>query len=126
MTIKDFKVGQIAYLMNFHDRQPNENTTTIDKVNVVSVGKKYVKVKYPRANCNKTFYQRDEKDSYLVEKTTCGTANHLFQSQIAIDEFKERKELVQWIFNKIYCIKANQYNIEQFREIKRILENPKT
>lgn len=46
MNIKDFKVGQLAYLMNFHNRQPSENTTTIDEVNIVSVGKKYVKIKY--------------------------------------------------------------------------------
>lgn len=125
MNIKDFKVGQTAYLMNFHDRQLNENTTTIDEVSVVSVGKKYVKAKYQN-NCEKSFYQRDENDDYLVEKVMCGNENYLFLSLTAADEYKERKELSRWISNKTQYMRGTQYSIEQLREIKRILENPKT
>lgn len=125
MNIKDFKVGQTAYLMNFHDRQPNENTTTIDEVNVVSVGKKYVKVKRFDLGCEYSFFQWDINDSYLTEKVECGTKNYLFCTRQAIDEYKERKELSRWIYNEVQYIRENQYSVEQFREIKRILENPK-
>lgn len=68
MNIKDFKVGETAYLMNFHDRQPNENITTIDEVNVVSVGKKYVKVRRFDFGYEYSFFQWDINDSYLTEK----------------------------------------------------------
>ena len=125
MAIKDFEVGETAYLMNFHGRMPNENTTTIDEVVVTSVGKKYVKVKYPKFSYEDSFYHWDIDDPYLTEKAGCGTKNYLFCSRQAIDKYKERKELSRWIYNKVQYIKENQYSVEQFREIKRILENPK-
>lgn len=125
MNIKDFKVGQTAYLMNFHDKQSNKDTTTIDEVNVVSVGKKYVKVKRFDFGYEYSFFQWEINDSYLTEKKDYGGKNYLFRTQQDIDEYKERKELLKWIYNKVQRIKENQYSVEQFREIKRILENPK-
>lgn len=126
MNIKDFKVGDTAYLMNFHGRSLNENTTTIDEVNVVSVGKKYVKIKHSKLSYEYSFFQWDIDDPYLIEKVECGTKNYLFRTRQAIDEYKECKELSKWIYDKMKYIRENQYSVEQFREIKRILENPKT
>lgn len=104
MDIKDFKVGETAYLMNFHGRMPNENTTTIDEVVVTSVGKKYVKVKYPKFNYNTGFFQRNPEDCHLVEKVTCGQENYLFHTKEDIDEYKKRKELSKWICDKVQYI----------------------
>lgn len=125
MNIKDFKVGETVYLMNFHGRTQIRNEDTIDEVIVVSIGKKYVKVRYPYANYNITFNQRDESESYFVEKITYGVANYLFHTQQDIDEYRERKELARWICSKTQYLRENQYNLKQFREIKRILEKSK-
>lgn len=125
MNIKDFKVGETAYLMNFHDRLLNENTTIIDDVVVSSIGRKYVKVKYPKSNYDISFYKADEVNSYLTEKKDYGTLNYLFQSKQDINEYRERKELARWISNNAQYLRENQYSIEQLREIKRILENSK-
>lgn len=125
MNIKDFKPRQTAYLMNFHGRSFDYYTIAIEEVNVVSVGKKYVKIKYPCSSFEGAFYQRDDRDSYLVEKVDCGVANYLFQSRMAANEYIEGKEIFKWINREVQYINENKYNIEQLREIKRILENPK-
>lgn len=126
MNIKDFKPGQTAYLMNFHGRSFNNNTTTIEEVNVMSIGRKYVKIKYLSGCFECAFYQRDERTSYLVEKVPCGVANYLFQSRIMVDEYRESKEILKWIYGELQYINENKYSVEQLREIKRILESPKS
>lgn len=95
ISARDFKVGDTAYLMNFHGiTQHNESNTTIDEVKIVYVGNKYVKVQYPYGGDSIPFYRMEDNDSpclFLVEKKDRGENNYLFKTQQYIKEFQERK-----------------------------------
>lgn len=86
MNIKDFKVGQTAYLVNWNKKILYGTFEIIAEVSILSVGNKYVKIQH--GNQIKTFYQ-NENDTlglYLVEKTGRDRGYHLFKDKQAIAE----------------------------------------
>lgn len=111
LSIKDFKVGDIAYsvLMN---KGRNAQPIIFEK-KVTTVGRKYVTVddgqRYENFNCE-----------YLNEVAVYGERRMLFRSRKDAEDYLEKCSLALWL-GCMSVSKFEKYSIEQLREVKEIL-----
>lgn len=94
MTIKDFKVGQTAYILDDGRRRSNERLATA--VTVVKVGRKYVTVK-EEGRQEARFFESHAETSYLFEDRDYGAQRLLFLTTEAVDEYNELNSLQSWV-----------------------------
>lgn len=111
MGIKDFEVGQTAYILNMHtgrNQDPEITKTTVEKV-----GRRYVTVD------NGTRYE--EGDDYgLIDAENYGERTYLCPSKTDADMHIERHELRVWL--RKAADYSFRYDLEQLRKVKEILE----
>lgn len=121
MTIKDFKVGQEVFILISRKYQIDEEKDLIKCV-VEKVGSEYVYVK-PNNNCYLgKFFQRDEKDDFLMEYKDYGDRELLFPTKEAAFEYVERRRIfdgLQYAF--YYSGNYDRFTLEQLREVQKIL-----
>lgn len=114
MIIKDFKKGQLVFVVYMYKGRTEE--AKIYERYVEKVGRKYV------------YDDRGHKyiESHIIENglyEDCETGEHgyLFNSEIKAKEFIEKDKLNTWLT----CLRAygNKYSLEQLRKVKKILES---
>ncbi len=119
MTIKDFALGQIAYIMgDYRTQQKRFNT---QEAKVAKIGRKYVTIK-ALGGWDMQFESTAESRPYLVEHTEIGAPRLLFPSKEAVDEYREREELKTWVRTAAGWDKIDRYTLDQLRAVKMILE----
>ena len=122
MTIKDFKVGQTAYMLSEGQRKGDGK---VEAVEVVKVGRKYVTV---AVNGNwwqeVRFFEPHTDTSFLYEDKDCGVKRLLFQTTEAVDEYNELNDLRSWVQEATNWTKGKDYTIAQLRAVKKILDGP--
>lgn len=111
-TIKDFKVGQTVYILNWEQKKAI-------KEEVVKVGRKYVTVN--KKWCIR-FEETYKSGPYLIEKTEIGARMLLFPSEDAVHEYMEREELKKWMHMAADWGNIDRYTLAQLRAVKKILE----
>lgn len=115
ISIKDFKVGDTAYMLEKSDR----GKETLTEVEVISIGRKYVIVKHGRWWEQK--FEVNFSPYALCEKTEYSVNRFLFTSKQKYEEYKEIKELEWWITQATHSV-YNKYSLETLRKLKAILE----
>ncbi|MDE7245539.1 MAG: hypothetical protein K2O18_16420 [Oscillospiraceae bacterium] len=119
MTIKDFKVGQTAYIVGDWRRRDDGKATAAE---VVKVGRRYVTVK--EAGRQETrFYEAVGFNDCLAEDREYGAKRLLFPTAEAVDEYNELNDLRSWMQEATNWMKVNNYTIAQLRAVKNILED---
>lgn len=118
MTIKDFKVGQIAYMLG--ERRGN-SAGLATAAEVVKVGRKYVTVKVEGRQEIRFFEPHTETD-YLYEDKDYGVKRLLFSTTGAVDEYNELNDLRDWVQEATNWMKVKGYTLAQLRAVKKILE----
>ena len=89
---------------------------------VEKVGSKYVYVKSNNRCYSEKFFQRDEKDDFLMEYTDYGDRKLLFLTKEAAFDYVERRRIfdgLQYAF--YYSGDYDRFTIEQLREVQKIL-----
>ena len=117
MTIKDFKVGQTAYILEDGHRAAYGAAAEAE---VTKVGRMYVTVREYRQESR--FYDPVNSTTYLVEDKDCGAKRLLFLTAEAVAEHKELIDLQGWVQEATSCLKVKRYTLAQLREVKKILE----
>ena len=126
MDIKDFHVGQTAYMLSGDNRARNAPPAPLKEVTVLKVGRKYVTVAesqmadLPWAHIQ--FESTPEGFLYLVEKVDYGYARSLFATQEAYLDHRDRERLWQWIRNAVDRRRFYDYSVDQLRAVKQILD----
>lgn len=119
MKIKDFSVGQIAYLYGY-EYYGNRTKPFVAEVEVLRVGTRYVTVKHQGREVR--FENRYKGDFFLREKTNRGAQWMLFLKKETLDKYIERGELERWLSGAAEWTKLRHYTIEQLRAVKKILD----
>ena len=109
MSIKDFKVGEIAYILRTYNREDK-----LRPVEVVSVGRKYVTVK--EYGWELKFSENPNYEHVLV-----GDGHLLFLSEQVYKDSIEKRYLESWLRNNV-GYGNTRYSLEQLRKVKEILE----
>lgn len=117
MTIKDFKVGQTAYILEDGHRATLGATAEAE---VAKVGRRYVTVKDMAQEIR--FFEPVNSTTYLVEDRDYGTKRLLFPTTGAMAEYKELIDLQGWVQEATSWLKVKRYTLAQLREVKKILE----
>ncbi|MCI8538610.1 MAG: hypothetical protein HFF18_08145 [Oscillospiraceae bacterium] len=117
MTIKDFKVGQTAYILE--DGYRGAFGTAIE-VEVAKVGWRYVTVRDMEWEVR--FYEPANSTTHLVEDRNYGAKRLLFLTAEAVAEHKELIDLQSWVQEATSWLKVKSYTLAQLREVKKILE----
>lgn len=117
MTIKDFKVGQTAYILEDRHRA---NSGTAAEAEIAKVGRRYVTIREGRQETR--FYEPANSTTYLVEDRDYGAKRLLFPSTEAVTEHKELISLQSWVQEATNWLKVKRYTLAQLREVKRVLE----
>lgn len=120
MKLKDFTVGQTAYM--FGDDSRRNKLNNVAEVEVVKVGRKYVTVSRKDYRWEERFFSRWDESPYLVEDVDYGYPRLLFPSKAAADEYAETQELRTYICGAIDMLKIKQYSLKQLRAIKKIID----
>jgi hypothetical protein len=115
ISIKDFKVGQTAYLLSENTRPLKLKTVEVQKI-----GRKYVTVKYGWGIFK--YGVEDYLPEALVEQTEFGNKDLLFVSEQAAADYLEKIELEKWLQNAVQRYGRLNFSIEQLRKVKAILE----
>lgn len=114
ISIKDFKVGETAYLLT------GNRTRELRPVTILKVGKKYVTVR--EVYLERKYGEEDYSPDALVEKTEFGSADLLFVSEQAYKDYLEKLELEKWLQNTVARYGRLNFSLEQLRKVKAILE----
>ena len=118
MGIKDFKVGQTAYIIGEGRRRDDGKVTAVE---VVKVGRIYVTVNEGGSRESR-FCEVVGFAGCLAEDKNYGTKRLLFLTTKAVDEYNELEDLRNWVQEATNWLKAKDYTRTQLREVKRILE----
>jgi hypothetical protein len=116
MTIKEFNVGEIVYLLDFHYRSSLDGAT-IKEVTVVSVANKYVTVDVGYSAKEKFYVNNEKTDMFLTAKDS---TNILFHSKEDYIKYIEYIELDKWFHRDL---KYKDLTLDQLRAIKQIAES---
>ncbi|MBR1616317.1 MAG: hypothetical protein IJ673_12705 [Treponema sp.] len=119
MTLKDFSVGQTAYIIGDTAHRTSTNKG-ITEVTVEKIGRKYVTVK--RGTYEIRFGVQGETKPYLVENTEYGAPRLLFPSEEDMNRYNELCDLKRWVGEAAGWSKIGRYSLEQLRAVKKILE----
>lgn len=115
MTLKEFEIGQMVFILNMYDGRNRE--PEIREARVKAVGRKYVTID------NGSRYEQKEKFCYgLVQNIDFGETTFLCPSVTDANNYIEQSKLSVWISN-ISWIKSRNYTLEQLRKVKEILGN---
>ncbi|MCI9507973.1 MAG: hypothetical protein HFF62_15665 [Oscillospiraceae bacterium] len=118
MTIKDFKVGQTAYILGDGRRRNDGKATAVE---VIKVGRKYVTV--TEAGRQETrFCEPAGLTDCLTEDKDWGSPRLLFLTTEAVDEYNELNDLRSWVQEATNWLKVKEYTLAQLRAVKKILE----
>lgn len=118
MEIKDFKVGQTAYIIGDGRRRGDSKATAVE---VVKVGRKYVTV--TEAGRQETrFCEPVGFTDFLVEDKDWGSPRLLFLTTEAVDEYNELSDLRSWVQEATNWLKVKEYTLAQLRAVKKIIE----
>lgn len=117
MTIKDFKVGQSAYIL---EEGRGARPSTVAEAEIAKVGRRYVTIREGRQETR--FYEPVNSTTYLVENKDYGTKRLLFLTNKDVDEYNELNDLRIWVQDATSWIKVRNYTLAQLREVKKILE----
>lgn len=121
MTIKDFRVGEPAFIVNMN--LGRKDAPSITETVVTAIGRVYVTT----GNGMRRFMEdtREGRDECLKEKVSFGSSDLLFNNKIAAEEHIEKNGLELWLG----CISvdgAKRYTLQQLRAVKNILEPEKS
>lgn len=117
MTIKDFEVGQTAYILEDGRRA---TFGAVVEVEVARVGRRYVTVRDGRQEA--LFYEPANSTTHLVEDRDYGANRLLLLTAKAVTEHKELIDLQNWLQVAANWLKIKRYTLAQLREVKKILE----
>lgn len=117
MTIKDFKVGQTAYILEDGYRGAFGTATEVE---VAKVGRRYVTVRDMGRETR--FFESVNSTTHLVEDRNYGSKRLLFLTTEAVAEHKELIDLQNWLQEATNWLKVKHYTLAQLREVKKILE----
>ena len=119
MNIKDFKVGDTVYILNYHFRS-SEDQATVEEAVVVKVTYKYVTVAYEKGRVEYKFHNEQNKPYYLVQQLDAGTPNKLFKTEKAIDDWRQSEKLYTQI-RRYFGTYYNTLTMDQLIKIKDII-----
>lgn len=119
MTIKDFKVGQTAYVLG--DRRSRQTNQIATAAEVIKVGRKYVTVAMDYRQ-EIRFFEPLNNAPYLVEDKDYGIQRLLFKTTEGVDEYNELNDLRNWLEDATNWMKVTRYSLAQLRAVKKILE----
>lgn len=118
MTIKDFTVGQTAYTYS-----KSRGRETVQEVTVKKIGRVYVTIgdhwetKFSVPN----YGERD----YLIEKSEY-SGRWLFRAKQDLDDYLEKRRLVDELHKAFDYGKGNNYTLAQLRAVKKIIDGEET
>lgn len=118
MTIKDFKVGQTAYILGDGSYRDDGKAKAAE---ITKVGRRYVTVKESERQETRFFMPAHAAD-YLFEDKVYGAKRILFATAEAVDDYNELIGLRVWVMNYTNWLKVKEYTLAQLRAVKKILE----
>lgn len=116
ITIKDFKMGGPAFIVNM--KLGKKEAPSITETMVAGIGRVYVTTTTGRR------FMEGTHEECLTEKVSFGTSDLLFNSRMAAEEYIEKNGLELWLG----CISvegSKRYTLQQLRTVKNILEPEK-
>ena len=113
MNIKDFKKGQIAYILDMHTGRNTE--PTIRETVVSNIGRKYATIE------NGSRYTSSDSPYDLIENSDFGDKTFLCPSKEYAEMHIERDKLYRWFLHAANF--GKRYSLEQLRKVKEILES---
>ena len=117
MTIKDFRVGEPAFIVNMNFGR--KDAPSITETMVAGIGRVYVTTTTGRR------FMEGTHEEFLTEKVSFGESDLFFNSRTAAEEYIEKNGLELWLG----CISvdgAKRYTLQQLRAVKNILEPEKS
>lgn len=121
MNIKNFKVGDTVYILDYHYCRDISKATVKEAV-VTGVGRKYVSVKpaeYLHFNTEYKFHDDLNKVYYLTSNDS--QENKLFRSMQDLDDWKESEDLYKEVTSFFRSYYTN-LTLNQLRRIKGIID----
>ena len=121
MNIKNFKVGDTVYILDYHYKEDISNAT-IEEAVVTGVGRKYVSVKlseYLHFNTDYKFHNELNKVYYLTSNDT--RKNKLFRSMQDLYDWRESEDLYRDV-RSFFGSVNNNLTLDQLRRIKNIVD----
>lgn len=120
MNINDFKPEQDAFMLL-------ENTgriekPKIEKVVILSIGRKYVKVVKENSRNEIDFFSNPDEENYLLENVDFGEKRKLFPDRQAVDDYLEKGAIYRDLMNLLRFSGKDDFTLEQLRKAKRVLE----
>lgn len=120
MKIKDFAVGQTAYVLE-EKRGPEREVQTMEYI-VVSIGRKYLRASRDGDSRFPTeFYEPENRSDYLREKKDWAEPLKRFPTKEALTDYIKKEMLIRWLYKAAHD-NAESYTVEQLRAVKKILE----
>lgn len=125
MTIKDFQVGQKAYMLDNDRRRRSDGCEPgfddlVHEVEVTKVGRKYVTL--GQGVWTRQFREAFTPSPFLVEQLECGTPMYLFCSKQDVHEYLELKELHAWFVSSGRNLIQNYADLATLKTVKEMLE----
>lgn len=121
MTIKDFTVGQTAYVYCTDKRSNPEKGYR--EVTVKKVGRVYVTV----GERWETKYEAGlNEENYLVEATDYGDSSYLFRTKQDLEDFLEWKSLTVYLRSAFDWGNITRLSLAQLRAVKQIIDGEET
>lgn len=116
MNIKDFKVGQEVYILDYGNRISLEKAV-IKKRTVTDIGRKYVTV-----DNSLKFYIENDSDNYLsLYYSGYTTYDKLFVSEQDISDYKEKLDLIQVVLKMTTSVNLDMLSLDNLKEIVLLL-----
>lgn len=118
MNIKNFKVGDTVYILEYH----YNSDAIVETAVVTRVGRKYVSVKpskYLHFDLEYKFHNDLNNVYYLISNGT--GKNKLFRSMQDLDDWKESEDLYKEVSRFFWYVSAN-LTLDQLRRIKNIID----
>lgn len=125
MTIKDFQVGQKAYMLDNDRRRPSNGRkpgfdNLVREAEVTKIGRKYVTL--GQGGWTRQFREALTPSTFLVEQLDCGTPMYLFRTKQDAQEYLELKELQVWFASKGRNLIQNYAELATLKKVKELLE----
>ena len=120
MTVKDFTVGQNAYIVERgRVRESNKRVLRIVPVETLSIGRVYVTVnRFGKIQ----FYDRGCGEEYLVDKTPYSSTMMLFPTEQSANDYIEKDRLCDELRDALNSMQLKYLTLEQLRAIHDIIK----
>lgn len=120
ININDFKPGQDAFMLLENTGRTEE--PEIEKVVVLSIGRKYVKVAKENSRNEIDFFSNFDEENFLLENVDWGEKRKLFPDRQAVEDYLERGAIYRDLRDLLKFYNEDDFTLEQLRKAKRILE----